>query len=86
MGTVYNEVKDARAKWYFIGLALGINPNDLDSIKTKCRENPDECLTETLKVFLKENDPKATWARLADALEDSSVGEGYLADELRQKI
>ena len=83
---VYSEVKDARTKWYFIGMALGISPDDLDSIKVKCRENPEDCLTDTLKVFLKKNDPKATWAQLADALEDSSVGEGCLADQLRRKI
>ena len=85
LGTVYDAVLDARVKWYYIGLELKVNPRDLDSIKSLYRDNPEDCLRETLKKFLSQTNPRATWNRLADALDARSIGEGQLAEEVRDR-
>ena len=82
---VYNAVIGARSKWYHIGLALEIDPDDLDSIKDANRGNPDGCLTDVLKKFLRQVSPKPSWKRLADAMASLSVGRGDIAEDLRKQ-
>ncbi len=77
-------MQDARSKWYHIGLELRISPNDLDAIKKEYNDLED-ALTETLKIFLKKENPKPTWAQLADALGTKSVGYGYLVERVRDR-
>ena len=48
-------------------------------MKIKCRDNPDECYTEMLKVWLRRVHPQPTWSALSDALKSPSVGCGDLA-------
>jgi hypothetical protein len=74
----------ARCKWYHIGLELKISANDLDAIKKEYND-PEDTLTETLKIFLKKVNPKPTWAQLADALGTKSVGYGYLVESVRHR-
>jgi hypothetical protein len=65
-------MREARSKWYHIGLELKISPNDLDAIK-KQYSDTEIALTETLQIFLRLN-PEPTWAKLADALGTESIG------------
>ena len=81
---VRTELYCARAKWYDIGIELGIPVGDLKSIKAMC-DTPSECLLEALEYWLKQVDPKPSWKTLISALEQPAVGEKQLAYNLRQK-
>ena len=70
---------EVKSKWYDIGLELDIDPDTLDDIKDKFKDNHQDCLTEMLKVWLKSTNPKPTWTALGDALKDEAVDEVELA-------
>ena len=78
MDVLYHKVAD---KWYHIGIQLEVPEGILDS--TAQQSNPQSCLMEMLKVWLKRVDPPATWSAIADAVE--FLGEEQLARDLRQK-
>ena len=69
-------------KWYNIGLKLGIPPGTLNSIKIKCRDDPDECVTALLNEWLNNGNPPPSWAALAEALRSPMVGYAHLAEQL----
>ena len=79
---VQDAVWPARAKWYNIGLRLGILAGTLDAIAAAHLRNPDECLTDTIKEWLKNDEPQPTWKALADALRSPAVGYADLANDL----
>ena len=81
--TVLNLTWDARSKWYNIGLKLGISVDTLDAVKIYHREDCDECYTEVLKRWLR-NDLSPTWSALADALRPPIVGMSHIADLLKK--
>ena len=64
----------ARRKWHKIGIGLGIDVDQLDTIKS-VNDDPDDCLVEMLKVWLKSLDPVPTWAALAEALQSEDEDE-----------
>ena len=68
-------------KWYYIGLELRTSASTLDSIKVKCREDPDECITALIKEWLNNGQPPPSWAALAEALKSSIVGYAYLVEQ-----
>ena len=82
--TVYKEVQDARSQWYFFGLALEIDSDNLDSVESLCRGDVKKSLLEVLKIFLKRAEPKPTWQQLADALDSPGVDCGATAEQLRK--
>ena len=82
LGDVLEVVWEARAKWYNIGLKLGISVGTLDSISKANNQNPDDCLTAMIKDWLKNGKPKPSWAQLAKALKSPMVGYAQLAEEL----
>ena len=84
LAEVVNEVFDARAKWYDIGLNLKVPVSTLETIRAQYRDNPQDCLREMLMVWLK-MDPQPTWKALVDALRRRMVGEARLADVLEAK-
>jgi hypothetical protein len=57
----------------------------LNVVDERCRGDPDKSLPEMLDNWLKQVDPPPSWEALAEALESSPVGEGRLAEEIRQK-
>ena len=63
----------ARAKWYYIGLELGIDPGTLNSIKGN-NDNNEDRLSAMLTVWLNTAQPKPTWAVLTEALQSPTVG------------
>ena len=79
---VLRAVWEARAKWYTIGLELGIAPDTLDSIKGSAKDNIDDCITAMIKDWLNNGNPRPTWAALAKALRSPIVGYGRLAKQL----
>lgn len=84
LSTVLEELYEARTKWYFIGLKLKVPVDTLDSIKTQS-DDPNECLLQALKHWLKMVDPKPTWQALVDALRSCLVEEHPLANSIEEK-
>ena len=79
LSRVQEAVWDARAKWYNIGLKLGINPGTLDTIKGN-NDNIDDRFRAMLSTWLKMVDPRPTWEALAEALRSPTVGCEELAE------
>ena len=73
----------ARTEWYYIGLSLGLESDDLDSIKIEQRENCKDCLMETLKCRLKTGKP-LTFDDLIEMLKKPTVGRTERALKLQQ--
>ena len=83
--TLWNEIHDARAKWYDIGIELKIDVRTLKYIKSTYTDNKD-CLREVLEVWFKAVDPKPTWKALVDALKAQVIDEQKLAADLEAKF
>ena len=86
MNLILNKTWDARYKWEFIGLELGISQDDLDVVKRRCRENPDDCLKDILTDWLRRDFPLPTCLTIAEALRAKCVGYGHLAVEVEQLL
>ena len=69
-----------RRQWYNIGIELGLEIGDLDTIKSAYKD-PGDALIEMLKVWLKSTKPLPTWKALGDALKEETVNEEALADK-----
>ena len=82
---VRSKVWDARAKWYDIGLELGIDPGTLDAIKSN-NDNVEDRLREMLRKWLNKIDPPPTNSQLAKALESRSVGYCHLAEQISSSL
>ena len=73
----------ARAKWYNIGLGLGIDPGTLDTIGNDNNNNSDDQFRAMLTIWLKMVKTKPTLAALAEALQSPTVGFEDLAEQIR---
>ena len=82
LASVQRAVWEGRAKWYNIGLELGLTAGTLDSIKLANQGDPDHCIRETLKNWLGKNDLHPSWSDLARSLRAPPVGLEQLAKEL----
>ena len=71
------ELIDVCAKWYNIGVQLGVSVGTLDAIE-KQYSDPSDCLRKTPTTWLKSSTPG--WTKVVDAL--NIVGEARLATEL----
>ncbi len=74
---------EVRAKWWPIGLKLGLTPGTLDEIEQR-RIIPDRLLQEVLLYWLRVT-VGATWKQLIDALRSAPIGEIQLAEKLELK-
>jgi len=70
-------------KWYNIGHQLGLTKQQLSDIGDK-HKLQQECLRETLSLWLRRVDHVPTWDRLADALENHTVQEDQLAKNVKK--
>ena len=61
-----------------------MNPSDLEAIRMKYRDDPDECFRELLSKWLKQGDPKPTWASLAIALKSQTVKFEQLSKDVQK--
>ena len=75
------ELHNVRAKWYNIGVQLGVSVGTLKAIEKQYLNDPTDCLRETLTTLLISSTP--TWTNIVDAL--SVVGEVRLAADLQHK-
>ena len=70
-----------RSKWYSIGIELEVAIEELDTIK-KRYDDPGECLTDMLIVWLKSISPLPTWEALGDALKSGPINEKELGNQV----
>ena len=77
---VLEEVIDAKTKWKFIGLKLGVPKGELDAIQCD-GSSVGEKLMETLDRWL-QSGRNTTWKALAEAMGAATVGR----EDLKQKI
>ena len=75
---------DARAKWFDIGIELKLPVGTLQTVREDFPHAAD-CLREMCIIWLKRNDPRPSWVALVKVLESLPVGEGHLAQQLRDK-
>ena len=66
-------------EWYSLGQALGISVQELENIQ-KTEANAFKCKVQMFRQWL-QNDPVASWEKLATALED--INRTDLASEIR---
>ena len=83
---VFEELHDVRAKWYDFGLQIKTRSSDLDAIKQKNREDPQDCFRELLSNWLRQADPKPTWEVVISALRSRTVGFEQLAESMAKKF
>lgn len=76
----------ARGRWYNIGLELGMSANDLEVIKEKHSNDPDQCLTQLLYCWLRISIPTPTWTLVVSALRSPTVGYLQLAIEIEEQL
>ena len=82
--SLHCELHPVSDKWFSLGVQLQV---PIETLKCIRRENlpMTERLLEMLTVWLKCTNPPPTWTILTEALESAPVGEGLLAQQLRDK-
>lgn len=85
LSELLEEIFTASTKWYNLGLRLGLQPAVLDAIQVRCQQDPETCLREMLKEWLKQAFPMPSWGELIKALRSTAVGEIVLASKLETK-
>ena len=73
---------EARAKWFIVGLELGIELGVLNAIERSNLFMVDDCFEEMLLQWLRIARPVPTLAALANALRSPTVGFGHLAEQI----
>ena len=73
---------EARAKWYHIGLGLGLKPGDLDAIKKSHFDIVDDCFTIMIKTWLTSSKDTSR-EKLAEALKQPTVSHVKLAESIQ---
>ena len=72
------------AKWYQLGVQLGIPPATLSTIESDHSRDAQRCMTEVINWWL-QNAPECSWAKLAQVVE--AMGDyAALAVRLSQKM
>ncbi len=71
------DIHSVQAKWYNLGLQLGVAAHTLDTIRIQCMDQQDNCQRDMLKEWLRQGE--ATRERLTKALNSPTVREHRLA-------
>ena len=79
--TVRKEVFPAAAKYYDLGIELGLDPDYLNTLTSKSDE---ENLHELLLRWLSGVYPEPTWEALCEALRNPAVKHELLAEEIEE--
>ena len=80
---VRKEVFPAAAKYYDLGIELGLDPDYLNTLTSKSDE---ENLRELLLHWLSGVDPQPTWEALYEVLRNPAIKHELLADEIEEKV
>ena len=83
--TVRSAILDAKAKWQYIGEALGLSPGFIAGIHTS---GPDPALSGLTTILTEwmQRSKNASIYKLLAALEDPTVGRTDIADKIRSSI
>ena len=87
LGKILAISRNARTKWYYIGLELSIHPDDLEGIKSEYHNKPLDCYKEMLQLWLSSSSictEKKTWMVFLQALKSKNVGHEALSDDIAQ--
>ena len=71
--TILNSISTLTAKWFNLGLALGLSYGTLKEIESNFPRDALRCQTEMVMTWL-QNSLQPSWRELASALNSSSVG------------
>ena len=82
IASVLEAVWAGRAKWYNLGLELGIPVGTLDNIHQVNRYVTDDCFRAALITWLRSYELHPSWSSMARALRAAPVGLGELADQI----
>lgn len=82
---VREELNKVRAKWYDVGMQLGVSVDTLNAIRKQHLNDPSDCLREILTTWLKAYHPPPTWDKLLKVLKTKTVDEAMLAADLECK-
>ena len=82
--SLHCELHPVSDKWFSLGVQLQVPVETLKCIETE-HYQMSRRLLEMLTVWLKCTNPPPTWTILTEALESAPVGEGLLAQQLRDK-
>ena len=75
-------------KWMAIGIALNLNPDQLEEVHGNRPDDPDTCLKDILLMWEDSatDDKPYTWATMLDVLRSWKIREEGLADYLQQNF
>ena len=76
----------ATDKWKRVGLDLGIEQHQLNTISQCHHQDAIECYAEVFSLWQKKADPPFTWATIIDTLRSPIVEENALAQEIEDWI
>jgi hypothetical protein len=82
LAKVQRAVWEGRAKWYNLGLELGLTAGTLDAIQQTNANNVDNCFRAMLTEWLRKLELFRTWSSLARSLRAQPVGLEELAEHL----
>ena len=82
---LYQKLFSVRAKWYSVGLTLGLLPPTLHAIEREHSINTDRCIAAVCEKWVAAK-PEATWDDVLEMLESPSLDEKALAKEIRQQM
>ena len=82
LADVQRALWDGRAKWYNLGLELGLIAGTLDAIQLTNVNDVDTYFRSMLKKWLRKTELVPTWSSLARALREQPVGLEELAQRL----
>ena len=83
MSDLLNQVASkALNKWDMIGLQLGIEPHQLNSIKTVHLGDPMKCYMEVFSLWKNKAEQPFTWMTIINALKAPMVEEVSLAQDI----
>ena len=85
MHTIVTKLEEASVKWYEIGLALKLRDGSLQNIKRSHRDNPSDCLLETMRLYL-QTTSNPNWDDIVNALKQPTVGYAALAEEIEKEF
>ncbi len=78
---VQNKLWTVRSKWFNLGIELGLYLDDLEVIRRDHRYI-DEQFPRMIRTWLERREPKPTWQAIIAALQECTVDEEGVADDL----
>ena len=76
------ELHEVKVKWYMIGIQLKIPRHVLEEISKRHGGDFQMALCDMLDSWLRQINPKPSWAGIVKALNSRSVGESTLAENV----